>query len=80
MLITGLEMRNTLEEEEYQSILKGRRSKKPSRCGLRAKVMKGRWVRIKGGETVGVMHRCTLAALRMTVDQSVVYMYSGPGW
>ena len=37
MIITRLEMKNMLEEEEYQSIQKGRTSKKLSSHGLRAK-------------------------------------------
>ena len=37
MIITRLEMKNTLKEEEDQSILKGRTSKKLSSHGLRAK-------------------------------------------
>lgn len=37
MIITRLEMKNMLEEEEYQSIQKGRTGKKLSSHGLRPK-------------------------------------------
>lgn len=40
--------------------------------GLEQKATKGRWVRIKGGEIVGVKHGCTLPASLVPVGQSVL--------
>ena len=69
-------MKNTLEEEEYQCILKGRASKKVSSHGLGAKAMKGRCIRIKGGAIVGVKQGCTQPASQAPAGQSV----SGIQW
>lgn len=65
-------MKNTLEEEEHQSILKGRASKSLSSRGLGAKAMKGRWVRIKGGAIVGVKQGCTLPASQAPAGQAAL--------
>ena len=40
--------------------------------GLEQKAMKGRWVRIKGGEIVGVKHGCTLPASQLPVGWFVL--------
>ena len=70
MLTIRLKKRNIPEEEEYQSNMIEKRHEKPSRCELRAKVMTGRRVRIKCGDTVDVKHRCSQSALGYDVQQS----------
>lgn len=52
MLIIQFKKRNISEKVEYQSIKIGKKHKKPSSCGLRAKAMK-----IKCGDTIDVKHR-----------------------
>lgn len=70
MLIIRLKKRNISEEEECQSDMIGKRHKKPSKCGLRANVLTGRWVRIKCGDTADVKHRRSQSALGCDVQQS----------
>lgn len=65
MLIIRLEKRNTSEEEGYQFIMKGRRHKKPTKVGLRTKVTKDRWVRIKHGQEAEGKHRRIILLFRL---------------
>lgn len=55
--------------------------RKQSRCELRAKTVKGGWVRNQSGEIDNVKHRCTLAALQMPGQSAVsAVMYTGQCW
>lgn len=68
MLMIRFKKRNISDEEGYQSIMIGKRHKKSSRCGLRAKVMKSRWVRIKCAGTIDVKHGHSQSAVGYSVQ------------